>query len=70
MADAAQYWANLQVQTGNPLYAIPGALASLVDPCSAGKTSTVLGIGGALGGYLGRPFWQYYPAGNPSYISP
>jgi RHS repeat-associated protein len=69
-ANAAQYWANLQVQTGNPLYAIPGALATLADPCNAATTATVLGVGAAAGGYLGRPFWQYYPAGNPAYSSP
>ena len=69
-ADAAQYWANQQVQTGNPLYAVPGALATLADPCNASTTATVLGVGSMAGGYFGRPFWQYYPAGNPGYSSP
>ena len=59
-ANAAQYWANQQVQTGNPLYAVPGALATLADPCSANTTASVLGAGTMAGAYLGRPFWQYW----------
>jgi hypothetical protein len=35
---AAQYWANLQLQTGNPLYAIPGAFAALWSPCTSDQT--------------------------------
>lgn len=35
---AAQYWANLHVQTGNPLYAIPGVLAALWTPCVSDST--------------------------------
>ena len=35
---AAQYWADLSVQTGNPLYAIPGAFASLWTPCTSNQT--------------------------------
>lgn len=68
-ANAAQYWANLQVQTGNPLYGLPGALATLADPCNAGTTATVLGAGSGFGAWAGRPYWQYYPAGNPGYSS-
>jgi RHS repeat-associated protein len=64
-ADAAQYWADLAVQTGNPLYNIPGALAALADPCHAGSTSAVLGIGAGIGTYLGRPYWQYSPGNSP-----
>jgi hypothetical protein len=66
-ANAAQYWADLAVQTGNPLYNVPGALAALVDPCHAGKTTAVLGIGAGVGRYLGRPFWQY--SSGPGYNS-
>jgi hypothetical protein len=55
-ADAAQYWADKQVQTGNWLYGIHGALATLADPCNARTTATVLGVGSVAGAYLGRPF--------------
>jgi|GEM_PF-2544993 len=68
-ATAAQYWANLQVQTGNGAYGLPGSLATLADPCNAGTTATVLGVGSGLGAWAGRPYWQYYPAGNPAYNS-
>jgi len=68
-AEAAQYWADRAAQTGNWLYNIPGALATLADPCHAGATATVLGVGQGLGSYFGRPFWQYFPAGNPAYNS-
>lgn len=68
-ANAAQYWANRQIQTGNDFYAVPGAFATLGDSCNAKSTAAVLGIGSMAGAYLGRPFWQYYPAGNPSYSS-
>ena len=44
-ANAAQYWANQHAQTNNPLYAIPGGLASLADPCNVNKTASILGSG-------------------------
>ena len=69
-AEAAEYWARVQVRTGNWGYGIPGAIATLADPCNASTTSAVLGVGAALGAYLGRPFWQYYPAGDSGYASP
>jgi hypothetical protein len=40
---AAQYWADKQVQTGNPLYAIPGLLASLWTPQTSDVTAALLG---------------------------
>lgn len=45
---AAQYWADKQVKTGNPLYAIPGALASLWTPSTSDTTATLLGTGAFL----------------------
>jgi RHS repeat-associated protein len=53
---AAQYWAALHVQTGNPLYAVPGVFASLWTPDTATHTSlTLIGGGGAsIGIRLGR----------------
>lgn len=48
-AQAAQYWGDKQEQTGNWLYAILGALASLWTPCSSNKTALALGSASALG---------------------
>lgn len=47
--EAAQYWADKAIETGNPLYHIPGALAALWTPGASDNTATVLslGIGGA-----------------------
>ena len=44
---AAQYWANKQVETGNYLYAIPGALASLWTPETSGSTAATLSCAAA-----------------------
>jgi hypothetical protein len=41
-AEAAQYWADLHVKTGNPIYAFPGALASLWTPENSEITASVL----------------------------
>ncbi|MBF0525438.1 MAG: RHS repeat-associated core domain-containing protein [Deltaproteobacteria bacterium] len=47
---AAQYWANKQVATGNPLYAIPGMLAALWTPSTSDATLGTLVAGyGAVG---------------------
>ncbi len=46
-AEAAQYWANKQIQTGNVWYAVPGVLASLWTPCTSDATAnTLLSVGG------------------------
>jgi RHS repeat-associated protein len=66
---AATSWANAQVTSGNWLYAIPGAIASLWTPQSAPKTAGVLSVGAGFGKWSSRPYWQYYPAGNPGYNS-
>ena len=50
--EAAQYWADKLIQTGNPLYAIPGLLASLWTPCTSDATITTLAGGGAAGGIV------------------
>lgn len=65
---AAQYWADRQVQTGNPLYAVPGALASLWTPDTAVSTAFTLATAGG-GGLLGEaagPLKQWIRFG-PSY---
>jgi hypothetical protein len=51
---AAQYWANLEVTTGNPMYAVPGALASLWTPGTAVDTLLAVGTSG-LGGIRAIP---------------
>jgi hypothetical protein len=49
---AVDYWANLQAQTGNRLYSIPGTLAEMWTPCHSENTLTGLlgawGLAGAL----------------------
>jgi len=53
---AAQYWADRHVQTGNPMYAVPGVFASLWTPDTAGYTAVTLGTAGA-GALLSRAGW-------------
>jgi RHS repeat-associated protein len=71
---ALEYWANKAARTNNPFaggfYNTMGAFAALWTPCTSDKTATTLSIGAGIGRYLGRPFYQYYPAGNPTYSSP
>ncbi|MGQ0594874.1 MAG: RHS repeat-associated core domain-containing protein [Gammaproteobacteria bacterium] len=67
---AAQHWADSAVQSGNPLYHIPGALAALWTPNTSDPTAATLACGAGIARYLARPFWQYYPAENPAYNSP
>jgi RHS repeat-associated protein len=69
-ANAAQYWANLQVETGNPLYAFPGVLASMWTPDTAMYTVSTLLSAGAYAGYargfeisIGKNF-RLAPFGN------
>jgi len=53
---AAMYWAGRHVQTGNPLYAVPGVMASLWTPDTALQTAFTLGTagGGSVGYKFGR----------------
>jgi hypothetical protein len=68
-AEAAQHYADRQVESDNPLYAIPGAIASLWTPETAQETILVLGSAAGIGRYSGRPFWQYFPEESPTYRS-
>ncbi|NJD33106.1 MAG: hypothetical protein FIB04_14605 [Gammaproteobacteria bacterium] len=68
-ADAAQYYADRETESGNPLYAVPGSLAALWTPDTAMETVVVLGAASGIGQWSSRPFWQYYPAENPAYRS-
>ena len=52
-AQAAQYWADRQTETGNWLYAIPGALASLWTPCTSNSTALALIPAGSAGRGVG-----------------
>jgi RHS repeat-associated protein len=66
---AAQYWADRLNETGNPLYWIPGSVASLWTPNTSDETAlTLLGAYG-ISRYLARPFWQYFPADRAEYSS-
>lgn len=52
--NAAMYWAGRHVETGNPLYAVPGAAASLWTPDTYFDTfSTLAGAGIGSGGLRG-----------------
>ena len=59
-SSAAQYWANRQIATGNPLYSIPGGLAALWTPETSNDTVLTL-----LGGYAARLFGPFRTQGLP-----
>jgi hypothetical protein len=60
---AAQYWADLHVQTGNPLYAVPGVFASMWTPDTAIETGLTLASAGivALAERAGVLWMRAYP---------
>ena len=60
---AAQYWADRQIATGNPLYAIPGSLAALWTPDTSNATASTLSLG-----YAARLFGPFSPTGTPRYL--
>ena len=68
---AAQYWANLSIDPNNNIaeqafYGLMGSLASLWTPCTSDETALTLAPTGAVGKWLGRPFWRYVgPKSNP-----
>jgi len=68
--EAAEWYAQQQIATGNPLWAIPGSIASLWTPETYQNTGWTLITAYQIGTYLGRPYYQYYPAGNEGYASP
>jgi RHS repeat-associated protein len=67
---AAQFYANQESETGNPLYRIPGTLASLWTPSTFQKTAFLLGIGSGLGRWSARPFWKYINEGTRNFTGP
>ena len=66
--NAAQYWADMQVQTGNPLYAVPGVFASLWTSDTAANTAFTLATAGGGGTLMeaAGPLKQWIRLG-PSY---
>ena len=67
--EAAFWWATRQAETGSLLYWPGGVLASMWTPDSCRTTASILLGGLGAGRYLGRPYWQYFPLGNPGYRS-
>lgn len=57
---AAQYWADRHMQTGNPVYAVPGVFAALWTPGTSDKTASTL-----AGGYAARVFGPFTTRGVP-----
>ena len=72
--EALEYWAgridDKSLSTSARAVAAVGAFfAALWTPCTSDATLLVLATARGAGSYLGRPYWQYYPAGNPAYPS-
>jgi RHS repeat-associated protein len=71
---ALDYWASRIDDTSlstaeRAMSAAMAFFAALWTPCTSDATLATLAGAQAAGSYLGRPFWQYYPAGNPGYQS-
>jgi hypothetical protein len=69
---AAQFWAAQSISSNNSpgqqtIAAAMGVVAALWTPCTSGKTAAILSAGLGAGAYLGRPYWNYYPKGDPGY---
>jgi len=64
--DAAMYWAQRHLETGNPLYAVPGGLASLWTPDTAIDTALTLG-GGAVAGRTVGPLGRFLGPRGPAF---
>lgn len=63
-ASAAQYWADKAVQSGNPAYHIPGAMASLWTPDTSDATACTL-----TGAYGARVFGPFTTRGVPRFLA-
>ena len=71
---AAEAWATASLNPANTWYQtalddLMGGLASLWTPCTSNATAATLLTAEGAARYLGRPFWQYFPANNPGYES-
>jgi hypothetical protein len=67
---AAQYYADQESSTGNPLYRLPGTVAALWTPGTYQRTSVLLGVGSGLGRWSARPFWKYTNEGTRNLSGP
>jgi len=67
---AAQFYADKESETGNPLYAVPGSLAALWTPGTYQQTSLLLGVSSGLGRWSARPFWKYTNEGTRNFTGP
>ena len=80
-AEALDFYANFINTESYPWWArgaayVPAFFAALWTPCesyfgvrTSNLTFLTLATGYAAGRYLGRPYWQYYPEGNPAYAT-
>jgi RHS repeat-associated protein len=71
---ATLYWASLAIKPTNAwyqtaFYTTAGLFASLWTPSTSEATFAVLSAGLGVSHHLGRPYYQYYPEGNPGYSS-
>ncbi len=71
---ALTYYADVMADPSSAWYEVAGAalggfFSALWTPCTSDKTFTTLTVAYSANGYVGRSFWQYYPANNPAYNS-
>ncbi|MDD5174082.1 MAG: DUF6531 domain-containing protein [Candidatus Omnitrophica bacterium] len=65
--EAAEWYAQQYVETGNPLWVVPGLFASLWTPETWMSTLDTLLLAAQANQILKATYWQYYPADNPAY---
>jgi len=65
--DAAEWYAYQQLQTDNPLWALPGSIVSLWMSETYQTTASTLLLAAQLNQIISAKYWQYYPADNPAY---
>ena len=63
---AVDYWASMQAQTGNPLYAIPGTLAEMWTPCHSDNTFVGLTAAWGLANALEAGAFRFKMEGSHS----
>jgi len=73
-SSAAQAWATALWNPSNAWYQtaiddLMGGWASLWTPCTSHETALTRLSGEGAARYLGRAYWQYFPADNPDYES-
>jgi len=68
-AAALAQWADHITDPNTTGLDLIGFFAALWTPCTSDKTFTTLTSAYAVNTYVGRPFYQYYPANNAAYQS-